>query len=408
MDSLKRIAFFTGQYQKQLQKKWKSLPLLLLFPILIIGLCFYVLVSFLLPAEDKPIEVGLVDLDKSEETTMLVDVIDNSSLLGSYIHINHLTNQEADHALEKGKLSSYILFPENFTNDLYSGNPVNIPIVGNPNQPVESYIIKELIDSMTRYIASAQASILTINEYAKQLPIESEQRQEMLLDQFNQFMIFTLSAKGKIFHEKEIANLTTTSPVQYYSLSGWFLLVTIWILGIYILLGNEEKASMWNRMRLYGVTKLQRMISRIIISLAYGCLLALTGFYLFIKFTNIEFYLIDYGRISIIVGLYSLTFLLGLAIIDSAVPSKKLSLLMHFTFTGLILFISGAIVPSIYFPEKAQTALPYLFSTQAFDWLTQVAIEGRMFVEYGPLAVSALGGILLLVAFSTWKERTQG
>ncbi|WP_170287528.1 ABC transporter permease [Aquibacillus halophilus] len=400
------MIFFIRQYQKQLQKKWKSLPLLLLFPILIISLCFFVLVSLFIPDEEQPIHVGLVDLDQSDETTMLVGVIDDASLLGSYIHINNYSEQEAIRALEDGIASAYITFPENFTSDLYTGKSVEVPIVGNPDKPVESYIIKELIDSMTRYIASAQANILTIDHYASQLPIADDERQEMLLQQFNEFMLFTLS-KDKVIKEEEIMNKTTSAPVQYYSLSGWFILSTIWILCIYILLGKTEGTSMWNRMRLYGVTILQRIISRILISMFYGFILAMLGFLLFVTIMDIEFYLIDYGRISLLISLFFLIFLLGLSLMDIVINSNKFSLLIQITYTGIVLFMSGAVIPSLYFPESVKVVLPYLFSTETFHWLIEVAMEGRLYVDYSSLFISFAISLVVLIVISMWKERGQ-
>lgn len=406
MSSIKRVIFFIRQYQKQLQKKWKSIPLLLFFPILIIGLCFYVILSLFLPQEEQAINIGLVDHDQSEETTMIIDIIDDSSLLGSYIHINKYTEQEANIAIEDGVASAYITFPENFTADLYQGNSVGVSIVGNPDKPVDSYIIKELIDSMTRYIASAQANILTISNYAKQMPIEKSERQEILLQQFNQFMLFTLS-KDKVIQEEEIKNVMTASPIEYFSLSGWFIIFTIWLLAFYILLGKEEGQSMWDRMRLYGVTILQRVVSRLVVTFFYGFILSMIGFYLFIRIIDIEFYLIDYGRVSILITLYSILFLTGLSLIDLAIKSKKLSLLIQLLFTGVLLFMSGALLPILYFPENVKLFIPYLFSMETFRWLIKVSIEGRLYVDYTFLGLSTAVGLIVLTVFSIWKERGQ-
>ncbi|WP_186576069.1 ABC transporter permease [Aquibacillus kalidii] len=406
MLSLSRIIFFIKQYQKQLQKKWKSLPLLLLFPILIIGLCFFVMVSmfFTNDEEKQAIQVGLVDHDQSDETTMLVKVIDDSSLLGSYIHINHYSESEALRAIENGNASGYITFPENFTDDLYNGRSVEIPIVGNPDNPVESYIIKELIDSMTRYIASAQANILTINEYAKQLPIETEDRQEMLMQQFNQFMLFTLS-KDKIIELEEITNLTTSSPLQYFTLAGWFVLFTVWIVSLYILLGKEDSIAMRNRMKLYGITIFQRTISRITIVLFYGLILAMVSFYSYIKIFTIEFYLGDYARIGLLVLLHSVIFLFGIAILELLIKSEKASMLVQIAFTGLTLLLSGAIIPALYFPEKLKSFLPYIYSTESFNWLIEVAIKGRLYAEFLLLFILAIASFFILTAIAMWKER---
>ncbi|UFU00056.1 ABC transporter permease [Radiobacillus kanasensis] len=404
MLTLKRIGFFTRQYHKQLKRKWRSLPLLLLFPIFLIGLFLVILISLFSPSEEQPIQVGLVDLDQSEETTVLVSVIEKASLLGPFIHINSFSESEAKQAVKQGKASAYLTFPENFTDDLYNGKPVDIPIIGNPNNPIESYMIKELVESMARYIASAQANILTINEYAKQLPIAKDDRQQMLLDQFKQFLIYTLS-KDKIVQEKVVTNLTTSSPYQYYALSGWFSLITIWSFSIYILLGREESSAMRKRMLLYGTTILQRALSRIFVSLQYGFGLAMIGFAILVSTLNIEFYGIDYVRIACLVLLYIVLLLTVFSSIDILIRSKKLTLLLQILWVGLILLLSGAILPTLYFPEKIQSALPFLFSTQAFDWMVEVTLKGRMFVDYTVLLLTASASVCMLIAFSIWKER---
>ncbi|WP_138416082.1 ABC transporter permease [Aquibacillus sediminis] len=404
--NVRRLLFFMKNYQKQLQKKWKSLPLLLLFPMVIIGLCFFILVSLFLPTEEQVIQVGLVDLDQSEETATMVSLIDDASLLDSYIHINTYSEQEASQALTNGEVSAFITFPKNFTSDLYNGNSVEVPIVGDPDKPIESYIIKELIDSMTRYIASAQANILTINDYAKRLPINDREREEMVMQQFNEFLLFTLS-KDQAIQTEEITNVTTASPLKYYSLSGWFVLSTIWVFGIYILLGKTDGHTMWNRIRLYGVTMFETVFSRLLIAFFYGFILAMIGFYLYIKIHTIEFYLIDYGRVSLLIGLYQLIFLTGIAMIDLVLKSKKVTLLLQVVLTGIVLFMSGAILPSLYFPEKVKEILPYIFSTEAFHWLIEVAIEVRLHAEYTVLLVDAVVGVLLLFGLSMWKERGQ-
>ncbi|GAA5417085.1 hypothetical protein Pryu01_02146 [Paraliobacillus ryukyuensis] len=407
MANLSRIVFFLKQYQKQIQKKWKSLPLLLVFPILIIGLIFFILVSLLLPDEQQSIEVGLVDLDESEETTMLVDLIDEASLLGSYIHIKKYTAEEAQSALDMGTLSAYVTFPENFTTDLYQGDPVKIPIMGNQKQPVKSYIIKELLNSMTRYIASAQANILTINQYAKSLPMEEAERQEILLNQFNQFMLFTLS-KDNIIQEEQISNLTTTSPVQYYSIAGWFILITIWMLSIYILIGKEDGVAIQNRMRLYGVTRFQQMVSRMLLVFIYGLVLGLISLFAFINLLKIEFYFSDYLRAGIVISLYSLLLLLVLAVIELIFTSKKVSLLVQISVTSIVLLLSGALIPTLYFPEQIKAMLPIVFSTEAFHWLTELVLKGRLFIDVMPLLLLMLAGLGIFTGCSLWKERAKG
>src|SRR5699024_3697069 len=165
MKALKHIGLFMKNNGKHLWRKWYTLPLLLFFPIIMITLVILMVTVYFSPDGEQTIRVGLVDLDQSEETKLVVQLIEDSSQLGSFIQLETMSENEAKTAIESNKISAYITFPDQFTNDLYKGAPVDLPLIGNPQKPTESYIINELLDSVTRHIRYSQANILTINEY---------------------------------------------------------------------------------------------------------------------------------------------------------------------------------------------------------------------------------------------------
>lgn len=309
----------------QLQRKWLSLPLLLLFPIILVSLIAVITISLFTSDEKKPITVGLVDLDKSEETEMVLDLIEESSQTGSYIKINKVTEEQATKQIDH-QLSAYVTFPEGFTESLYNGNSVTLHITGNPNKRTESYVVKELLDSIARHIRASQANILTINYYAKQLSIDEETRQDMLFDQFTNFVLYTVG-KDKIMDEEEITNNATNSPVYYYVLASWFTIVTIWLLAFYSFFTKDEEYRMKNRMRLYGVTQLRQIMAKIITTLGVTFICASIALLAFINIMDITLYGEDYLRIAMIISLYSITFLFGLAILETVVTGQKMRLL---------------------------------------------------------------------------------
>src|SRR5699024_7831942 len=187
MTFVKHSLLFIRSNLKQLQSKWPALPLLLLFPVILISLVAVIAVSLVQPDENDPIHVGLVDLDKSQETETVISLIEESSQLGNFIKMEALTKDEASTQINK-QLSAYISFPEGFTESLYTGDSVTLNITGNPGKQTESYLVKELLDSIARHIRAALANILTVNFYAKQLLIDSDVRHDMLFQQFNEFL----------------------------------------------------------------------------------------------------------------------------------------------------------------------------------------------------------------------------
>ncbi|HLR62658.1 MAG TPA: ABC transporter permease [Lentibacillus sp.] len=402
MTFAKHNLLFIQSNLKKLQRKWLSLPLLLLFPVLLISLIAVIAVSIFLPEESEPIHVGLVDLDKSQETETVINLIEESSKLGSFIKMEALSETEANERIN-GQLSAYVSFPEGFTESLYSGDSVTLNITGNPDKQTESHLVKELLDSIARHIRTSQANILTVNYYAKQLSIDSDTRHDMLFQQFNNFLVYT-AGKDKIVDEEQISNDATSSPVDYYSLAAWFMILTIWLLTFYSFFTNDEQVRMQNRMRLYGVTILQQLTAKITITFILTSIFAGIVLYTYTSFMAIPLYGEDYGRIVLITGLYSLIYLIILAILELIFTGQKLRLLIQSLFTLIVLLASGAIIPTLYFPMYMQNLLPYFFASEGYHWLQEILLNNRLYADYIPLTIMLAAAVMMLLGTSAWKE----
>lgn len=404
MKALKHINLFMKSHGKHLWRKWYTLPLLLIFPIVMIVSILLIIVAYFSPDEEHAINVGLVDLDQSEETQLIVELIEDSSQLGSFIQLETMTESQANNAMDADNISSYITLPDHFTNDLYKGASVELPLIGNPRKPTESRIIKEILDSVTRHIRYSQANILTINEYMKQLPIDDEERNDILFKEFKQFFLYTLS-KDKIINEKELDNQATSETRNYYGISLWFLIITIWLFIIYQFIIREESIHMIQRMKLYGVTQLQQHIARIAVTLVLSIFFSVLLFMGISKLFDWELYMEDYGRIFLISILYGNIYLILLSCLHTLFTDRRFSLLIQSIFTFAMLLLSGAIIPVIYFPLKLQSYLPYIYANDAFHWLVQIIIDKRFYADYLPLLLMNGAGVFLLLGLSVWKER---
>lgn len=390
----------------KIRRKWFSLPLLLVYPFFIIAMIATIFIFIFSPSDQDPIYIGLIDQDQSQETQMVVELIETTSQFGDVIKITPMNEEEAIRGIEENQLSSYIIFPENFTNDLYTGVSVNLNIIGNPNQPVKSHLVKELIDSLTRHISTSQANILTINYYAKELGIDQSTRRDILFEQFKEFLFYTLG-KDNILNEEKLENIVTTSPLHYYSLASWFIINSIWLLLLYSFFYQEETTRMRHRIMLYGVTKLQQIIARVVISVIIGFLLMAASFSGLNYLLNMELVWDDYTKIGSIMLLYSVHFLFLLALIELLIPSQKLRLLLQILMIICLLLISGVVIPTIYLPLTVQYISSYLFSYQAFYWLNEILFHERIFVDYLPLILTALISLFALIGVSLWKEKNR-
>lgn len=401
---LKHILLFVNQYRQELQRKWKTLPLLLLYPIAFLSLAAIIIITLFTPSTDEPIQVGLIDLDQTEETQLVVNILDQSSQLGSYINLHKMTEQEAIEQIKANNISSYITFPKDFTNHLYTGKQVTLELVGNPNDQIDSLLIKEFIDSVVRHIRASQANILTIDHFAQELGIDSELRNDLLFEQFTNFFFYTLD-KDRSLNEQKITNYATDTPTYYFAFGSWFTIVTIWLISFYTLLYREEETLMSQRLSLYGVLHIQKIIARIIVTLIMSFFFAILLFYCLQLILPFNLFTEDYLKIFGIMLLYCLLVLISLAFIELLFKSQRIRLFAQVMFILIVISLSGAIIPSMYFPLAIQSALPYVFSNEAFYRLQEIVLEGRIYVNYLPLILMNCIASFSLVGFSLWKER---
>lgn len=386
-----------------MKKKWATL-LLFLFPIVFISLLLGLAVGLILPVENEPIRVVLVDEDQTKESSLITTLLEEVGGQQEFIQIVSLPIEDAEALMEQDVISAYFSLPNGFTENLYAGKSVTLPIVGNPTKKVDSYIVKEMIESMTRLIATAQANILTIHAYAKEMDMTKEEREEMLLHQFIDFTFFTLG-KDKILDEEVLQNIATDSPQYYYVVSGLFILLTIWLLAFYIVMGKEEQQGMYIRMKLLGVKIGQRVFAQISISLVSVLLLTALIYIVLNLWMPFDLYPLDYARIGLFVLLYTLSFLIGIACIDLWIKSRKMMLLLQSAFTFLIIFSSGALIPTLYFPQMVQPILPYFFSYETMGWLIDIMLKERNYADFTYMAIYLMVSIAVL-HFSTFcKER---
>ncbi len=354
--------------------------------------------------DSSSIQIALVDEDDTQETKMIRGFLQTSFEQDGNIELLLLEKEDAIDYIEDNVISAYIVIPKDFTGKMYQGESLTIPIVGNSKQQSESFIAKEIIDSFTRYIESAQANILTVYDYARKTNMAETEYHQYRYDQFLEFTLFTLG-KGKLVTEEKVTNIMTSSPTHFFTLSGWFVAFSIWLLGFYVLLRKEETSAMDIRLTLLGVSKWQNVCSKIIVSFISSLIFAIILFYTIVIIMNLELYLIDYLRLLQYAALYGIILLLSFALIDIWFKSSKTVLILQMFCLFLTVLLSGSIIPSIYLPVSLQNFLPFIYSNETFNWMVDITLEERNYAEYNSLYLTALIGILVSWGSTVVKKR---
>lgn len=406
MTALKHILLFLNNDRRELQRKWKSLPFLFLYPICLLILVSFIIVSLFTYSKDEAIQVSLIDLDQTEETKLVINILEQSNQLSAYLNLRQTTEQEAIKQIESDEISAYITFPTNFTTKLYEGEKVQLHIVGNPQKKTDSFLINEFVTSITRHIRSSQANIVTIYNYAKKMDMPPNVRNDFLYEQFTEFFLYALD-KDRTIQENEVTNVATAAPKYYFFLGSWLIITTIWLLSFYLLLYRTEEKTMLQRLSLYGVQHIQKVVARMIITLLVTAISSISLFYSMDKIIHFHLPIKNYMKVGYVAFLYSLVYLFSLAIIELTFTSKRLQLFVQMSFTMLCILLSGAIVPSLYFPLSWQPLMTYIFSNKTFHFIQEIVLYDQALIDYKPLILMNVIAMLILGSLSSWKERSQ-
>lgn len=405
MQSLKNICFFITQYVKVIRKKWLTLLLLFVFPAILFAFITVTFVTIFIPSEKSPMTIGFIDEDKTDETALFTLLIESGEAIDTdFIEMKTMTFAEAEKAMNDNEISLYFSFPENFTEHLYAGERVVVPLVGNPAKPLDSFIIREMLDSLTRYIGTSQASILTINDYAKQLNVPPEERGDMLFDHFTEFVFFVLG-KDQFLDEEMVTNIASESPTHYYLVAGWFIAFSIWLLGIYTMFEREEDETMHIRLTLFGVETWHQLIARYVVTMMTSILLSIILFIPLQHMLDVSLYPMDIIRIYMHLILYGFILLTLFSFWTIIMRGQKWRLSLQIVLCVIAILFSGAIVPTIYFPSYVQSLLPYTFSSESFTWLIDLMLRERNYTSYVQMIRFVTVHFVVIILVYMMKER---
>lgn len=404
MNFLKHIRLFLHIHWQQIKGKWKMLPLLLLFPLFIVGAIIFIIATFFQIDEEMPLIIGVVDHDQSTETTMIVDLLEESSQFGSLLQVKSLSSEEASQKIEENKISSYITLPEDFASHLYAGHSVEMLVTGNPKQEIESNIVHELINSVMRHIQTAQANILLINEYARKTQMDDETRSELIISEFMSSLMSILG-RETILTEQTVENIATSSPKEYFLLSAFFIINTLWLFVTYHFFYREEDIRMQRRLRTYGVTQVGQMLARIFMTLLGNLILLTISLITLYKVAMFDVYYSDIQKVVTIYILYSSGFVITLALLEFMFKDVRIRLLVHSLITLLLIVLSGALVPSIYFPLYIQDILPKIPTYNTLFWWQEILLNDRLHAEYLPLLIYAGTALFVFISLAMIRER---
>lgn len=403
MRIMKHIFVFIANDISRLKRKWLTLPLILVSPVIFIGLIIWMLSLLLSFDEADKMSVGIVNLDDSDETAMIVSALAGSAELADGLEITEVSESDAKQMIENNTLVSYIIFPGKFTEKMMQGESSELIVVGNPDMQLESYVISSVIDTVVRHIRNSQANILTINHYAREFGMNDEARQDLIFEAFVSQFIQVFSSDTLMNEHQKTQNISAGN--MYFIVNGLFIIMTVWVYILYIALMRDAGSNLEERMRVFGVTYLAQGLAKV---LSIGTIITIASAlftYGVLMLGGIDLEIENLLRLLILIAAHIFTTVMIMIIIDWIFPSFKISMVLELiVLFGIILF-AGSIIPKIYFPLYMDTVFDYTYSYQALSWMEEIVLNGRFTLEIDIIIVTLSAAAILLLILSVLKER---
>ena len=394
------IMLFINNDIKLLLRKWRTLPLLLVAPVIMLVMIAFLAIRFIGDFEEMDIQVGLTNLDDAQETMMIVNALMETSDISEMLTIHNMTVEEAEIAISSNEIAANIIFPENFFADMTGGNSSTVEVIGNADMSLESDIVNEIVATVTKHIRNSQASILAIGYRAAEVGVDEDEVDEMILNLFVEYFVQVMSSSDML-DENLQSNVATNNTNNYYILSVLFVLMIIWSTIISIYLKSETQQRVKTRMKLYGVTELTESISKIVVLIAFMIILtaiSMLGLNFFTDILNLAFD--NILRVAALVALFIVAIGGIHILIGILFENVKTQLIVKLTASILLILFSGALVPEIYFPEYLTPIFKYSVSHMAVYWVMEIVFGGRFYMELIPItiAIGVIYGLIVLVS----------
>lgn len=403
MRRMRHIFIFIANDISRLRRKWLTLPLIFISPIIFIILLLWMLSSLISFDDGETMPIGLVNLDESDETSMIVSALANSGELADGLEIQEITQDTAEEMIAEDELASYIIFPEQFFTKMMRGKSSELEVAGNPDRQLESYVVSGVIDTVVRHIQNSQADILTINHYAKEFGMPEEDRQALIFKEFTNQFIQVLSSHTLMNEYQTSQNIST--GYVYFVVNGMFIIITLWIYIIYTALVRDVNDKLADRMKLMGATHLIQGFSKVLVT---GTIITAISSILIFIMMEVGVFNIVFENILRVIALLTLHIFITtvvLLIIDWVIPSFKASMVIQLVTLLLILLFSGSIIPRIYFPIYLDPLFNYIYSYQALNWTEEIILNTRFTLQIDILMITLAVFTLMLIVIGWLKER---
>lgn len=314
-------------------------------------------------------------------TRRLVSAAALAADVDDYCTIRAMTEEEGRAALEEGRVSALLLLPEGFLDSVLTGENKPVTLLTDGQQPLESWLIGQLGQSVSRMLAAAQAGIYTVLENYDRAGL-SEPAREDLIWEVNLAYIGWVADRNDVYETIIVSPTGSALPVEeHYALSVLAYIPLLCSALVYPAFGGEGLMGWYRRLRSGGVSAKAGATGSILASGAV--LLPLILLPLLARGGDIFPSVLS----AVAVALFSAAFC-GLCCVLT--PSAGSGALLSFlTATGMLI-LSGGVLPPVLLPVGLR---------RLTDWIPLSWARSLLSVSFGREVSgwAAMGLVLLTI-----------
>jgi len=354
-----------------------------------------------------PIYIGIVDLDDSFETRMILSVItEQSDDYSVMLRFANKTPSGASEALQNGDISAIITLPENFGWSILSGENLPFVVTYNAERPLSAALIRITANAFADMLRTGQIGVYVTLNYALEQDLPRENFDMIFMGVNMRFLGFVLAREDMFV-------------VDSQSVTGGLLIWQSYFIAAYIALMICAAFVMTDAIRRnFSHHCLISLSNRGISAHTVFAACAFAYFLLFVVL-NAAFWLLimslpnvrDLMSLSINIGFFvsvaviSLSLATFAAMLTFVFNSAFSAGLFTSVFAIVSLFLSGGIVPIMYFSDRLRAAANFVWSTWSSGLLAAAILDENIFF---PAFMSLLFGWLFAVfgtVFASFRGR---
>ena len=368
------------------KRAWKIFPKMLLQAIvlaLVAGTIAFCATKLLYKDNGIELNAAVVVEEENPLTDFALEYVKQAE---DGVEFVECSREEAMEGLRKNEFAAVIILPEQLIEGILSGENVAAEVIYNDSLAMAGGVFKELTRAGTSMLSVAQAEIYAMYELAGEVGAESGLTN--FQDTINKENLNLAMGRSSLFFEREVSATGNYSLQGYYAASAIAAIMMFFGIPMGMFLKQDRKVLLMQYKRI-GIGAGKQQFSRWITVMGiYGVVALVIGFvsmfmveknlYKMLSLTGVIWF-VSGSMAALLLFLYEMT-------------EKKSSAILLTTFlTVILLFLSGGIIPKVFFPETFRRVAEYLPST---FWLEGIAGALESENGVGEMCGSLLYGIL--------------